>query len=100
MHDDIELDTEWDEVLASATEEELVDLAGKIRMSVTRNRNIFKVGENICIKGRKFHRRSTRRLFLNENIKTRLAILGAFSMLQKCLREYKFYKIFFFSTRA
>lgn len=28
INDDIQLDTEWDEVLASATEEELVDLAG------------------------------------------------------------------------
>ena len=28
INDDIQIDTEWDEVLASATEEELVDLAG------------------------------------------------------------------------
>ena len=29
LHDDETVETEWDDVLANATEEELVDLAGK-----------------------------------------------------------------------
>ena len=34
MHDDDEAETEWDEALALATEEELVDLAGACVQSI------------------------------------------------------------------
>lgn len=35
IHDDEKIQTEWDEVLAAATEEELVDLAGTLALCLS-----------------------------------------------------------------
>lgn len=41
LHDDESIETEWDEVLANATEEDLVDLAGELVTRLNFGKNIL-----------------------------------------------------------